>query len=233
MERIISPTAAARLENRAPLALDPSASIAIKRDVHDFEVAAEAADFARAFRAVVTDPASRFGLIRVKRPADRMGREFEVGERFQGCFSIELALAGALDGRSPTAARWVTNALTLAPARRAIAWLEDELLSNYAEIVRIDLAPAPGNPYVLEYRYLAGTPIAGSSTFTIEALGPGRCRVRQVFAYQEVGGVALGTFQRFGLKFHDQVVQREIEQAAELCGARVLSSTIPDAYGAL
>lgn len=57
--------------------------------------------------------------------------------------------------------------------------------------------------------------------------------MRQVFEYQEVNGVALGTFQRFGLKYHDQVVQQEIEQAAARVGAPVLSSTIPAAYGAL
>lgn len=233
MERILSSESSQRLEARAALPVDARKTIAVKRDVHEFVIAAPAADFARAFRAVVTSPTSTFGLIRVKRPSERMGEDFHVGERFQGCFSLELAATGALEERLPAAARWLSSLLALAPARRLTSWLEDALLSNYAEVRAIVTDPAPGQPYLLEYGYLEGTPIAGTSTFTIEDDGPGQCRVRQIFEYQEVGGVALATFQRFGLKFHDQVVQMEMEQAAAELGVRVLSSTIPRAYGEL
>jgi hypothetical protein len=218
MERTLTPESARRLQLRAPLPVDPARAIAVKRDVHELVVEAEAATFARAFREVVTDPQSTFGLIRVKRPPERMGQDFAVGERFQGCFSLELlarrwpAVVGRLLGR----------------ATPLVTWFEDTFLSNYAEVTAIE----EGGSYRLEYRYLDGTPIAGSSTFTIEPDGPGRCRVRQIFEYQEVGGVALGTFQRFGLKYHDQVVQMEIEKAAARAGARVVSSTIPSEYAA-
>jgi hypothetical protein len=226
MERILTPAAADRLERRAPLPVDPARTIAVKRDVHELCVDTDAATFARAFRAVVTDPDSTFGLIRVKRPAARMGADFAVGERFQGCFSLErAALARVPAGLRPMAERLFGSAV----AARVVTWLEDALLSNYAEVVAIE----EGDSFRLEYRYLDGTPIAGSSVFTIEPDGPGRCTVRQIFEYQEVGGVALATFQRFGLKYHDQVVQMEIEQAAARVGARVVSGTIPSAYAVL
>src|SRR6266568_4067847 len=156
MERTMADEGVRRLTERAAQPVDPTKPIAVKRDVHEFVVDVDAASFARAFRAVVTDPESTFGLIRVKRPAERMGRDFTVGERFQGCFSLERAALA----RVPAAARPLAERL-LGKAARLITWLEDALLSNYAEIVAIEEAR-------LEYRYLDGTPIAGSSTFTIE-----------------------------------------------------------------
>jgi hypothetical protein len=205
MERILDERASARLTRRAPLPVDPGRAIAIKRDVHELVVDVDAASFARAFRAVVADPESSFGLIRVKRPAERMGRDFVVGERFQGCFSLERA-----------AERWlgaVPAFLTTRAGRAVTRFLEDLLLSDYAEVTSI-VEDAGAGRWLLEYRYLDGTPIAGRSIFSIEDDGPGRCRVRQVFEYQEVNGIALATFQRFGLKLHDQVVQMEIDRAA-------------------
>jgi hypothetical protein len=226
MERLLTAAAQRRLAARAPLPVEPGATIAVKRDVHELVVGCEAAAFARAFREVVTDPASTFGLIRVKRAAERMGRDFDVGERFQGCFSLELALLARL----PESARGLAARLLGGRAATAVLRaVEDALLSNYAEVVAVSTSA----PYRLEYRYLDGTPIAGSSVFTIDDDGPGRCRVRQIFEYQEVNGLALGTFQRFGLKYHDQVVQMEIEAAAARAGAVVLSGTIPAAYRTL
>ena len=234
MERTIRPADVPRLDARQPLPLDPTASIAIKRDVHEAEIAADASDYARAFRDVVTDPDIMFGLIRVRRPGPRAGRAFELGERFQGCFSLERALLGSLERRGWSSVRNVVASVLERPAAsRALTWLEDQMLSNYAQIEEIELAPPPGSPYRLRYRYLDGTPIAGSSVFTIESIAPGRCRLRQVFEYQEVNAIALATFQRFGLKFHDQVVHMQIHRAAERVGAKVLRSTIPVAYAEL
>src|SRR5690349_74982 len=85
MARVIPPRAVDKLSARPPLPVDPSRSIAIKRDVHEFVVDADPARFAAAFREVMTDPQGMFGLIRVRRPADRLGRDFAAGERFQGC----------------------------------------------------------------------------------------------------------------------------------------------------
>jgi hypothetical protein len=231
MERTIRPADVPRLDARLPLPLDPSSSIAIKRDVHDFEIAADAAAYVRAFRDVVTDPDIMFGLIRVRRPGPRAGQSFEIGERFQGCFSLERALLGALERRGWAGARRAVASVVSRPlASRALTWIEDQMLSDYAQIEEIDLEPAPGSPYRLRYRYLDGTPIAGSSIFTVEPIAAGRCRVRQIFEYQEINAIALATFQRFGLKFHDQVVHMQIHRAAERIGASVLRSTIPVAY---
>src|SRR5262245_62042343 len=122
MQRTLTPESARRLERRAPLPVDPRRAIAVKRDVHEFVVSTDAASFARAFRAVVTDPESTFGLIRVKRPAGRMGRDFAVGERFQGCFSLERAALARLPARAHALAARLC-------ASRFAVWIEDTFLS--------------------------------------------------------------------------------------------------------
>jgi hypothetical protein len=231
MERALTDDGTRRLAARTPLPLDPDAAIAIKRDVHELEVAIDAARFAAAFRDVVTDPTSMFGLIRIRRHPRRLGRAFEPGERFQGCFSLERAMLGALERRGMARVATAAAAVLARPAvARAVTWVEDQMLSNYAEIEEMVLEPAPGQPHSLRYRYLDGTPIAGSSIFVIDALGPDRCRVRQIFEYQEVNAMALSTFQRFGLKYHDQVVHMQIHKAAVRLGVAVLRSTIPTDY---
>ncbi|MCA9519960.1 MAG: hypothetical protein KC609_03265 [Myxococcales bacterium] len=237
MERVIEREQREKLERRSVLPLDTNSAIAIKRDVHEFVVNTSAERFAEAFRRVVTDPENVFGLIRVKRPSDRLGKEFEVGERFQGCFSVELAISGALgaDGGDAPGAHLAPKSGLFASKlfQRSVAWFEDQFMSNYAEIESIEMEPDldAGECYRLRYRYLDGTPIAGSSTFTIEPLAANRCRFTQVFEFQEQNGVALATFQRFGLKFHDQVVYQQVAKAAALCGVAVESGTIPAAYG--
>ncbi len=223
MDHTLSPAVAARLERLRPLSLDPHAAIAIKRDVHEFVVATDARSLADAFAAVVTAPTSRFGLIRVKRPAARLGQPFRVGERFQGCFSLEAA-GRALGARQ--------ELFGLGFVASLVSLLEDQMLSNYAVVESIE-SPAGDGVHRLRYRYLEGTPIAGSSSFEIEDLPDGRCLFRQIFEYQEVGGLALHTFQSFGLKMHDQVVCEQVRQAAARIGAEVLSGTIPVPYAEL
>src|SRR5262249_3671522 len=196
--------------------VDPQKPIAVKRDVHELVVDVEAARFAAAFRDVVTDPESTFGLIRVKRPAERMGRDFAVGERFQGCFSLELAAGRRLP--------WLARLLAKRGPQKLVTWIEDQMLSNYAEVVSIEARP--GDVHVLVYRYLEGTPIAGSSEFVIEPAGPGRCRVRQIFEYQEGNAFALGTVQSIRLKWHAGVVKMDIEKAASRPGGRATEHTM-------
>lgn len=229
MERVIQPRGVAKLEQRAPLPVDPARSIAIKRDVHEYIVEANADRFAAAFKDVMIDPDGTFGLIRVKRPAERLGQEFHEGERFQGCYSIEAAVLKAAPAPLKKASAWL---LRRSLVTKVISGIEDAMLSDYAEIERLVLNPdkSRGEAHVLEYRYLEGTPIAGSSIFRIEDLGPDRCRVLQIFEYQEVNGIALATFQRFGLKMHDQVVAMQITRAAERAGAPRPRGTIPTAY---
>jgi len=223
MERIITPNGVARLEKRELLDLDPHGSIAIKRDVHEFIVEANADDFATAFATVLTHPESTFGLIRVKRPHNRLGKSFREGERFQGCFSIERAI------RLRFRAEWLDVFLAARPTARVIGWLEDMMLSNYAEVREIS---EHDGVHRVHYVYLDGTPIAGSTTFTVEPLDEDRCRVRQVFEYQEQDSMALASFQRMGLKMHDQVVWEQIHQTARMLHAEVVSASIPTAYGA-
>jgi hypothetical protein len=210
---------ARRLGRRAPLALDARRPFAIKRCVHEIDVDADARALAAAFREVVTDPAASFGLLRLKRPADRVGRPFAAGDRFHGCLSLRLA------ARGPLAAL-----LAAPPLAAALSFLEDRLLSDYAEIVEI---AAEGAAQRLVYRYLEGTPIAGTSTLAIEPRAGGGARVTQVFEFQEVRALALGPLHRFALKRHDEITHRQVQAAAERIGARITRSTIARAYAGL
>jgi hypothetical protein len=225
MRRVITAAGEKKLGTRRRLPVEPKRNIAIKRDVHEFVVAADSGRFADAFKQVLTNPQGMFGLIRVKRPAERLGRDFAVGERFQGCYSIAGAILGADGGKGVLG--WF---LKLAPVRWLIAAIEDAMLSDYVVIDELVLEPPPGEMHRLKYSYLDGTPIRGCSRFHIEPAGEGRCRVTQIFEYQEINAIALGTFQRFGLKMHDQVVHMQIHQAAAIAGALVVSGTIPQAY---
>jgi hypothetical protein len=160
-----------------------------------------------------------------------LGRDFVVGERFQGCYSLSAALLGRLAGGW---LRRLLERLLAAPlVRRLLTRVEDALLSDYAVIDELELQPDAGQPHTLKYCYLAGTPIAGSSRFTVEPLDDGSCRVTQIFEYQEINSIALGTFQRFGLKMHDQVVHMQVTQAAAAAGAPRPIGTIPIAYAGL
>jgi hypothetical protein len=226
--RVIAPRAACKLGRRALLPVDPRRSIAIKRDVHEYVVDAEPAPLARAFREVLTDPVGTFGLIRVKRPAERLGRQFVAGERFQGCYSLGAALLRLAHGRRVR--QFVAWLLGTRPLRWLLTLVEDALLSDYAVIEELVLEPPPGAVHTIKYSYLDGTPIAGSSRFSIEPLGDGRSLVTQVFEYQEVNSIALGTFQRFGLKMHDQVVHMQVCKAAARAGAPAPTGTIPAQY---
>jgi hypothetical protein len=204
----LSPSFAKKLEQRRPLAIDATRAIAVKRNLHELTIEAGAERFAAALEEVMCEPDARFGMIEVKRLPGREGQPFAVGERFTGC--VRLAELAAARG-----SRW---AAALSRTRLG-AWLEDSLMSDYAEVVD----RAPGR---VVYRYLSGCPMAGTSTFTVEPIDAGRCRFRVAFEYQELGGVAISVLHRFGLQLHDQVTHAHASRAAERIGARILSSTI-------
>ncbi len=189
-----------RLASRTPLALDPARPFAIKRNVHEVEVDADPDALGRALGDVVADPVEALGRIRVRRRPDRVGRPFEAGERFHGALTLGGAAAGG-------------------PLARLVRWLEDAFFSDYAEVERV-------SDREVRYRYLSGTPIAGSSTLRIEPAGPARSRLVVVFEFQEVAALALGALHRFALKRHDEAIQDHVRKAAARLGARVLRSTI-------
>ena len=227
MTRIISAGGNARLARRERLPVDPTRSIAVKRDVHEFVVATDPERFAAGFREVMTDPEGTFGLIRVKRPAERLGREFQAGERFQGCYSLGAALIGRRPGRARRALAWL---LGTAPLRWLIGRIEDAMLSDYAIIDELVLEPGPGETRRLRYSYLEGTPIRGSSTFTIAPEGANACRVTQIFEYQEQNQSFANFFSNKGLKLHNQVVYSQVSQSVALAGGHIIVSDIPAAY---
>jgi hypothetical protein len=201
---------------RRRLALDPDGAIAIKRDVRSIVVGATAADLIAALHAALRAPGAMFGHIRIVRARDRLGLPFTVGERFQGRYSLAHALAPTLG-----AAR--------APAiRRALSFVEDRMLSDYAVITRLDLDPRSGAEVSgFSYDYLEGTPIAGRLTMECRAEGARACRVTQTTEYQERD---LGSLLAFGtqvLRMHNQVFHDEIAAAAARLGAAILYTDIP------
>jgi hypothetical protein len=101
------------MARRRPLELDPARGFAIKRNVHEWVIGADAHRFAEAFAEVLREPGARFDAIEVQRMPGREGQPFAVGERFAGCVKLP---------RFPLA-----------------RWLEDNFFSDYAEIV--ELAP--------------------------------------------------------------------------------------------
>jgi hypothetical protein len=230
----------AELQNREPLPLNPRDEIAIKRDVHNIFVSADAATFADAFHQVMQDPARRYGLIRVDRLKQNVGQPFSIGEKFQGRYSIEGAVRKELRGK------WEKLFGKLVDDEAIQGWLcriENEHTSDYGIIARLEMSPEPGRPYVLQYRYLQGSPIAGSSTFIVTdvldpdvlaRLGvPHAARLTQVFEYQEQTKSFAEFFTKGGLKLHNQVVYSQAKQSADLAGAAILESDIPEEYAAL
>jgi hypothetical protein len=200
----LSTAAARRLAGRRPLHLDAGRPFAIKRSVHVLEVDCSPEALAAALREVLAEPGEALGGVVLRRLPERVGRPFEVGERFHGC----LTLGGI-------ARAW--------PLRGLARWVEDRFLSDYAEIVEIE-------PLRFRYRYLSGTPIAGRSTLSLERAEPGRTRVEATFEFQEVRALALGALHRFALRRHDGAIDAQVRKAAARAGARILESTIPAGY---
>jgi hypothetical protein len=208
---ILSNGALRRLAARSPLPLDPHKSIAIKRNVHEFVVDVGAPVFAKAFHEVMIEPGAYFRRIQLKRSPERIGKPFEPGERFHGCFSLSASFPA------------MRKLLEQPGIARAAAFIEDSLLSDYAEIVDIT---ENGQGFSATYRYLSGTPIAGFSTFKVEPDG-GNARMTAVFQYQEISSVAILVLHQMAARFHDDVVLEQVVRAAKRAGGRVLSSTIP------
>src|SRR2546423_10436911 len=92
------------LDRRAVLPLNPASPVAIKRDLHTFDVDVSSRTFATAFHAAMIDTSRRFGLVQVFRKRNTRGTPFTLGERFQGCFRIRHAIRDGI-ASSPAVAR--------------------------------------------------------------------------------------------------------------------------------
>lgn len=216
-----------QLAQRQRLPLEPQRSMSIKRDVHTLRIAAEAGTFAQAFHQVMTDPERRFGLIRVERMQSNLGRPFQVGERFQGRYDLQDATKEQL----PEQWRRLFGALVQHEfVQQWLCEIENAHTSDYGMIDMVELHPLMGQPYILQYSYLAGSPIAGSSTFMVTPIDAQTCQLTQIFEYQEQSISFATFFAAGGLKLHNQVVYSQAMQAAQHIGARILDTDIPAAY---
>src|SRR5262245_26789749 len=217
----------AELDKKTELTLDATRDITIKRGVHTLVVSADAAKLAGAFHDVMRDPKRHFGLIKVDRKLGNVDKPFQLGERFQGRYEIDEALKRDL---APWAKK-IFGELVEEPGVKAfLCDLENQSTSDYGVIAKLDLSPKDGQDYVLSYHSLSGSPIAGSSTFIVHQISPGTSSLTQVFEYQELSPTFALFFSSGGLKLHNQVVYSQVSQAADLLGAKILSSDIPDAY---
>ena len=211
----------AELDAKRVLALDPRGKIAIKRDVHDFIVSVDARTFADAFHGVLVDPERRFGLIEINRKRASLGEPFALGERFQGRYS----LAGALRGELGESVGRLLDDLVKDPRFATIVCdIENKHLSDYGIISDLDLTPQDGKVFSFAYRYLTGSPIAGSSTFIVTQLEPGKSRVTQIFEYQEQSRSFATFFATQGIQLHNRVVRSQVEQSVEVAGGKILES---------
>jgi hypothetical protein len=220
------------LDRRAVLPLNPASPIAIKRDLHTFDVNVSSETFASAFHAAMIDTSRRFGLVQVLRKRDRQGMPFALGERFQGCFRIRHAIRDSIDS-SPAVARAlrpVEGSLARLYERVAepIRFIEDGWTSDFGQIVELELGR--GSVFCLKYAYIEGSFIAGSSMFIVEPAGSERARISQVFEYQELRQAYVLWLGTAVLKMHLGVVFSQIEQAAALAGGRIIGTTVPTEY---
>ena len=228
---------AAELREREPLRLDYGSDISVKRDMHEVLVDVEASQLAAAFQAVMSDPARRFGLIRVDRLPEASSRPFQAGDKFQGRYQLEAAARAELRGHLR---KWFGDLAEGDDVQRLLCAIENQHTSDFGQIRTLDMSPAPGKPYVLEYVYLDGSPIAGSSTFSISDVTdasvlarhgvPKAALLRQVFEYQEQSGSFASFFTRGGLRLHDQVVFSQAQQSVTAAGGKILETTIPVEY---
>jgi len=180
--------------------------------VHNVVIRADSAAFAAAFQHTLQDSKKQFGLIHIMRKQANIDQPFTLGERFQGRFSIEEALK-----------------FTDHP-HDFLRGIEDHITSDYGIISEFETAPPLGGEYRIAYRYLEGSPIAGSSTWTIQQIENGVCRFTQVFEYQELQIGFVTFFATLGLKLHNQVVWSEVKQSADLIGVEIVSTDIPEEY---
>lgn len=228
---------ASELRERQPLSVDYHSDISVKRDVRDMIVDVEAARLAPAFHQVMTDAARRFGLIRVDRLPENVGKPLALGEKFQGRYEIDRALLEQLRGHLRD---WFGDLSGSEPVQSWVCQLENGHTSDYGVISALELAPPPGGEYRLQYRYLVGSPIAGSSTFTVRDItdpellarhGVSRgSLLRQVFEYQEQTSSFAAFFTKGGLRLHNQVVHEQAAQAASAAGGKIVASDIPVEY---
>jgi hypothetical protein len=228
---------ATQLRGRQPLALDYRSDITVKRDLRDMIVDVEAARLAPAFQQVMSDPARRYGLIRVDRLPENLGKPFVLGEKFQGRYEVDQAIARELHGHLR---QWFGDFADSEPVQAWVCQIENGHTSDYGVISALALSPAPGQDYVLSYRYLEGSPIAGSSTFTVTDITDAALlaqhgiskgsRLRQLFEYQEQTSSFATFFTKGGLRLHNQVVYSQAEQAAVVAGGKIVASDIPVEY---
>jgi hypothetical protein len=205
-----------RLAARGVLALDARRSIAIKRNQHEVVLAAPIDDVVATLSAQLSRPGASFGVIDVRRAAARVGKPFELGERFESVVCIERLLTGRLG----LLGRWLEPVLR----SRAWAFIAERFIGDFAEVSLLELS-GPG-PRRVRYRYLEGCPMAGDSEYLVEALGPDRTRVRVTFTFQELGALAITILHRFGLRVHDDAVRAQITAVAEQLGVEIVSSTM-------
>ncbi len=216
------------LAARAVLKLDAHSKVAIKRDVRQFEISCDARSFALAFADTMADPDRHFGLVQVVRSRSSIGKPFKLGERFQGRFSVARAFADQPLGRRLSNAFEATRQrLEGGIFHQALTRVEDRFTSDYGEITELGIDTLPAR---VQYVYLEGSYIAGSSTFVAQALDAGRCLLEQIWLYQEIHPRYVKWVGTDVLRMHLAVVHSQVRQASERAGARILRSDIPEAY---
>jgi hypothetical protein len=176
------------------------------------------------------DPERRFGPIRVVRKRENIGKPFVVGERFQGLYSLKTPLRLAEQRGVLGGMRKIANTImSSSEVTTLLRTIEDQFTSDYGVISEIDLTGTDG-PRRVAYRYLEGSPMAGSSTFVVEERAPCVSVLTQAFEYQELNAASIFFFATAGLRIHYQVVFSQVAQAASLLGAKILETDIPSAY---
>jgi hypothetical protein len=80
------------------------------------------------------------------------------------------------------------------------------------------------------YRYLEGSYIAGSSAYVVQPTPRGWTRVSQIFEYQEIRKRYVLWVGTSVIRMHSQVTYSQVRQAADVLGARIVSTDVPEEY---
>ncbi len=200
---------------REVLPMNRPGSTAVMVDRRRFRVEASAAEVARALNEVMIEPGLLIGRrFMVVRAEDRTGKPFEVGEHFQGRFALDEQL---LEDTRPKPPLW-TRLLRKAGVQKALQYIEDHGLADYGMVERLELDPAPGQPYAIRYAYTTGTPFSGYSDFTVAPIDAGRCLYTERITFQPENELARLSMELIGIRLHNQVVFGQVEATADRLG---------------
>ncbi len=187
-----------------------------------------AGDVAQAFlktKSTQTD----FGPMQLVRDPKNIGKDFAVGERFEGRMRLDRPLRTELDTSPlPSAIKSALDGIMGSSlAVRIASRLSDTLTSNYCLVTHLDLSVVPGRSPFGRYVFLSGSPVSGGITFEAADVAGHGCVLTYTFAYTPNDAVTAVMMDHFGQRLTQVVGYIEVEAAAKALGKAFVSDMQP------